>query len=89
MITTRMMVKDPKTMLIISEVGKPLRDRRLTGGWLVLRQLNLEYERNQKDGTRIKNRLQQGLFELFSDLGFKNDWLYNSHASAMVGQLNV
>ena len=80
-------VKDPKTMLVVSEVGKPLVDRNLSGGWLVMRQLNLEYERNQKDGTRIKNRLQQGLFELFPDLGFKNDWLYNSRASTVVSEL--
>ena len=80
-------VKDPKTMLVVSEVGKPLQDRRLSGGWLVMRQLNLEYDRNQCDGTRFKNRIHQGLFELFPDLGFKNEWINESRASCVVAEL--
>jgi len=80
-------VKDPKTMLVASVLGKPLTDRGLSGGWLVMRQLNLEYDRNQRDGTRFKNRLKQGLYELFSDLGFKNEWLYESRASCVVAEL--
>jgi len=79
--------KDPKTMLLVSKVGKPLKDRNLSGGWLVMRQLNLEYERNQCDGTRFKNRIRQGLFELFPDLGFKSQWIFESRASIAIAEL--
>jgi len=80
-------IKDPKTMLLVAKVGKVLVDRKLSGGWLVLRQLNLEYERNQGDGTRFKNRIKQGLYELFPCLGFRNEWIYTSRAAAVVAEL--
>ena len=53
----------------------------------MLRQLNLEYERNQGDGTRFKNRIKQGLYELFPCLGFRNEWIYTSRAAAVVAEL--
>ena len=80
-------VKDPKTMLLVAKLGKTLVDRKLSGGWLVLRLLNLDYERNQKDGTRFKNRIKQGLYELFPCLGFRNQWIYESRAAAVVSEL--
>ena len=70
--------KDPKTILLVYRLGKRLVDRRLSGGWLVLRQLNLNYERVERELTQIKNRLHTALYDLFCDLSFKNQWIFNS-----------
>ncbi len=79
--------QDPKTILLVARTGKCLEDRALCGGWLVLRQLNLGYERIEKESTQLKNRLHAALYELFCDLGFKNEWIFESAASHHVAEL--
>lgn len=73
--------KDPRTILLVYRFGKRLVDRRLSGGWLVLRQLNLNYERVEREMTQIKNRLHTALYDLFCDLSFKNQWLFGSQTA--------
>lgn len=73
--------KDPRTILLVYRFGKRLVDRRLSGGWLVLRQLNLNYERMERESTQIKNRLHAALYDLFCDLSFKNQWIFNSQTA--------
>lgn len=70
--------KDPKTILLVYRLGKRLKDRKLCGGWLVLRQLNLNYERVEREMTQLKNRLHTALYDLFCDLSFKNQWIFDS-----------
>lgn len=73
--------KDPRTILLVFRFGKRLVDRRLSGGWLVLRQLNLNYERIERESTQLKNRLHTALYDLFCDLSFKNEWIFKSQTA--------
>ncbi len=79
--------KDTRTIFLVSQKGKLLQDRALAKHWLLLRQLNLNYERIEKEMTQIKNRLHQALFELFCDLSFKKDWIFNGKASEQIAEL--
>lgn len=73
--------KDPKTILLVYRFGKRLVDRHLSGGWLVLRQLNLNYERIERESTQLKNRLHTALYDLFCDLSFKKEWIFKSQTA--------
>ncbi|MCG8526149.1 MAG: transposase [Opitutales bacterium] len=79
--------KDARTIFLVSQNGKQLQDRDLQKRWLLLRELNLNYERIEKEMTQIKNRLHQALFELFCDLSFKNDWIFKGKASEQIAEL--
>lgn len=79
--------KDPRTILMVARNGKTLTDRQLSGGWLTLRQLNLHYDRLERESTRIKNTLHRGLFELFCDLSFKPQWIFESQAAEHLAEL--
>lgn len=76
--------KDPRTILLLAKWKKTLTDRPLNGEWLLLREHNARYDRLERDSTRCKNRIHKLLTSLFSEFGFKNDWLFNSAAAAAV-----
>ncbi len=79
--------KDTRTIFLVSQHGKQLKDRDLRKRWQLLRQLNLNYERIEKELTQVKNRLHMALYELFCDLSFKKDWIFNGHASEEIAEL--
>lgn len=76
--------KDPRTMLLLVQLGKTLVDRQLGGEWAALRELNCDYEHLERAGTRAKNRLHSILLQLFPDLSFKKDWLFDGQAARAV-----
>jgi transposase len=79
--------KDPRTILLLAKWNKTRIDRHLQGEWLLLRELNARYDRLERDSTRCKNRIHKLLVSLFGELSFKNDWLFESDASAAVVEL--
>lgn len=79
--------KDARTILLVSNNAKELKDRYFMNRWLLLRQLNLNYERLEREGTQIKNRIKQALFELFCDLSFKSDWIFKGRACERITEV--
>lgn len=76
--------KDPHTMHLLVKLNKTMVDRQLSGDWLALRELNAFYERVEKGLTQCKNRLHSNIEQLFPDLSFKKDWLFNGETSRRV-----
>jgi transposase len=76
--------KDPRTMLLLVQLGKTLTDRQLHGEWAALRELNVDYEHVERRGTQVKNRIHGILLQLFPDLSFKKDWLFTAAAARAV-----
>jgi transposase len=76
--------KDPRTMLLLVKLGKTLTDRQLTGEWAALRELNVDYEHVERRSTQVKNRIHGMLLQLFPDLSFEKDWLFESDAARAV-----
>lgn len=72
--------KDPRTMMLLVHLGKTLTDRGLSGEWAALRELDANYTRLENQLTRLKNRVQSYLVQLFPDLSFKRDWLFSGRA---------
>jgi len=73
--------KDPRTMLLLVQLGKTLTDRHLAGEWAGLRELNGDYEHVERRSTQCKNRIHGILLQLFPDLSFKKDWLFAGRAA--------
>jgi transposase len=76
--------KDPHTMQLLVKLGKTLTDRQLTGEWAALRELNVDYEHVERRSTQVKNRIHGMLLQLFPDLSFKKDWLFEADAARAV-----
>ena len=76
--------KDPRTMLLLVKLGKTLTDRQLSGEWAALRELNVDYEHVERRSTQVKNRIHGMLLQLFPDLSFKKDWLFEADAARAV-----
>ena len=76
--------KDPRTMFLLVKLGKTLTDRQLTGEWAALRELNVDYEHVERRSTQVKNRIHGMLLQLFPDLSFKKDWLFEAAAARAV-----
>jgi transposase len=79
--------KDPRTILLLVKWRKTLTDRVLAGEWRLLRERNARYDRLERESTQAKNRIHKLLVPLFGALSFKNDWLFESTASAAVCEL--
>lgn len=79
--------KDPRTILLLVKWRKLLTDRVLRGEWRLLRERNARYERLERESTRVKNRIHKLLVPLCGALSFKNEWLFESTASAAVCEL--
>jgi transposase len=79
--------KDPRTMMLLVRLGKTLVDRALEGEWAALRELDAEYTRIEEASTCAKNRIQMLLGQLFPDLSFKRDWLFEGEAARAVLEL--
>ncbi len=77
-------LKDPRTMLLLVQLGKTLVDRQLSGEWSALRELNADYEQVERRSTQAKNRIHGILLQLFPDLSFKSDWLFAGKAARAV-----
>lgn len=77
-------LKDPRTMLLLVQLGKTLVDRHLTGEWAALRELNVDYEHIEHRSTQAKNRIHTILIQLFPDLSFKSDWLFDGPTARRV-----
>lgn len=77
-------VKDPRTMLLLVQLGKTLIDRQLSGEWNALRELNDDYEQAERRSTQAKNRIHGILLQLFPDLSFKSDWLFEGKAARAI-----
>jgi len=76
--------KDPRTILLLVQLGKTLIDRQLSAEWSVLRELNCDYEQVERRSTQAKNRIHGILLQLFPDLSFKTDWLFKGKAARAV-----
>jgi transposase len=79
--------KDPRTMMLLVQMGKTLVDRALEGEWAALRELDADYTRIEEASTCAKNRIQMLLGQLFPDLSFKRDWLFEGEAARAVLEL--
>lgn len=78
--------KDPRTMLLLVQLGKTLVDRPLAGEWSALRELNGDYEQVERRSTQAKNRIHSILLQLFPQLSFKSDWLFKAKAARAILQ---
>jgi len=76
--------KDPRTMLLLVQLGKTLVDRQLGGEWAAMRELNCDYEHLERASTQAKNRIHSILLQLFPDLSFKKDWLFDGKAARVI-----
>ena len=76
--------KDPRTMLLLVQMGKTLVDRQLGSEWAALRELNCDYEHLERASTQAKNRIHSILLQLFPDLSFKKDWLFDGKAARVI-----
>jgi transposase len=79
--------KDPRTMMLLVRLGKTLTDRALDEEWAALRELDANYTALERDSTQAKNRIQMLLGQLFPDLSFKADWLFDGAAARAVLEL--
>lgn len=79
--------KDPRTMMLLVRMGKTLTDRALDEEWAALRELDAEYTRIESASTCAKNRIQMLLVQLFPDLSFKRDWLFDGQAARVILEL--
>ena len=49
-----------------------------------MRELNVDYEHVERRSTQVKNRIHGILLQLFPDLSFKKDWLFDSRAARAI-----
>ena len=76
--------KDPKTIYLLAKLNKVLHQRNLQGPWLVLRECNVRYERLEKRMVELKNRIYRVLRQLFCELSFSKDWIFEGKAAESV-----
>ena len=73
--------KDPRTMMLLVDWGKTLKDRDLGEHWSALREWDAWYNRIEARLIEVKNRLHSHLNQLFPELSFKKDWRFKSEAA--------
>jgi transposase len=73
--------KDPRTMMLLVEWGKTLKDRDLGEQWSALREWDAWYNRIEARMIEVKNRLHNHLNQLYPELSFKKDWRFESEAA--------
>lgn len=71
-------------MMLLVRLGKTLTDRALDREWAALREWDACYTALERDVTRAKNRIHALLVQLFPDLSFKKDWLFEGAAARVV-----
>lgn len=76
--------KDPRVILLLARLGKVLTYRELRGEYLLLRELNARYDREEKARVQVRCHIHRVLVRLFCDYGRKNDWLYSPGGRALV-----
>ena len=77
-------LKDPRTIFLLTRLGKVLQHRTLDGPFLVLREYNVRYERLEARMVELKNRIYRILRHLFAELSFKKDWLFDGVAAQRI-----
>ena len=73
-------LQDPKTMFTLAKLGKTLTHRQLTGPWLVLRETNAYYDELDRQNVSLRCQIHRVLTQLFCELSFKRDFLFDSTA---------
>jgi transposase len=73
-------LKDPKTMFLLAKLGKTLTHRHLSGPWLVLRETNAYYQSLDDQNVALRCQIHRVLTQLFCELSFKKDFLFDSPA---------
>lgn len=76
--------KDPRTMMLLVEWGKTLTDRDLGEHWSALREWDAWYGRIEGRLVEVKNRLHGHVHQLYPELSFKKDWLFEGSAARVI-----
>ncbi|WP_404425812.1 transposase [Nibricoccus sp. IMCC34717] len=79
--------KDRHTIMLLVQMGKAMKNRKLKEYWEVLRELGAEHGTLERILTATKNQIHAVLDELFPDLSFKRDWRFEGEACRVVLEL--
>lgn len=82
-------VKDPRVIATLARLGKTLKHRVLSEGYLVLRRLGRSYDEAERELVRCRCRIHDVLKELFCDYSFKKDFLYGASGRALVSKYGL
>lgn len=78
--------KDPRTMMLLVDWGKTLKDRDLGEHWSALREWDAWYNRIEARLIEVKNRLHDHMNQLFPELSFRKDWRFKGDAARQLAK---